>query len=95
LNESKDLPGIREIKGPVGKPTSLRQLPLEDPNGARWTYYHEPSETYSHIDYALASPGLVPELRLKLSGVYGGKDWSEGSDHRPIFLTLVPLEQTP
>ncbi len=95
LNESRDQPGVRELKGPIGQPTSLRELGLEDTNGARWTYYHEPSDTYSHIDYAMASPGLVPELRLKLSGVYGGRDWSEASDHRPIFLTLVPVEQNP
>ncbi len=95
LNETRDLPGIREIKGPVGEPLSLRELGLEDHNGARWTYFHEPSETYSHIDYLLASPALVPELRLKTSGIYSGNDWSQASDHRAIFLTLNPVDLRP
>lgn len=93
LNESKDQPGIREIRGPVGSPMAFRDLTLADDAGEKWTFYHEPTDEYSRLDYVLASPGVSPEVRLKQSGIFGGKEWNEASDHRPLFVTIVPVDQ--
>lgn len=93
FNETKNQPGLREIKGPAGLPTALRDLALADLAGEKWTYHYEPADEYSRIDFVFASPGLLPELRLKRSGIYPGGDWKEASDHRPLFLSLIPIEQ--
>lgn len=93
LNESKDQPGIRELKGPIGAPLALKDLALADSFGEKWTYYHEPADEYSRIDYALASASLAPEIRLKQSGIYGEKDWKDASDHRPLLVAILPIDQ--
>lgn len=93
LNESRDQPGVREIKGALGSPRALRDLPLADASGEKWTYYYEPADEYSRIDFALASAGLMPEIRLKLSGIYGAEGWDVASDHRPLFIFLVPQNE--
>lgn len=92
-NESKEEPGLREIKGAPGQPNALRELPLADDAGEKWTYYYEPADEYSRIDFAFASAELMPEVILKRSGIYPGRDWSEASDHRPLFVSLKPVDQ--
>lgn len=92
-NESKEEPGLREIKGAPGQPNSLRELPLADDAGEKWTYYYEPADEYSRIDFAFASAELMREVILKHSGIYPGRDWNEASDHRPLFVTLHPVNQ--
>jgi endonuclease/exonuclease/phosphatase family metal-dependent hydrolase len=92
-NEAKDQPGLREIKGVPGQPAALRELPLADEAGEKWTYHYEPADEYSRIDFAFVSPALLPEVRLKQSGIYPGHDWNEASDHRPLLVTLLPIDQ--
>ena len=92
-NESKEEPGLREIKGAPGQPNALRELPLADDAGEKWTYYYEPADEYSRIDFAFASAGLMPEVALKRSGIYPGRDWNEASDHRPLFIALKPADR--
>lgn len=92
-NESKEEPGLREIKGAPGQPNALRELPLADDAGEKWTYYYEPADEYSRIDFAFASAELMREVILKRSGIYPGRDWNEASDHRPLFVSLHPVDQ--
>ena len=92
-NESKEEPGLREIKGAPGQPHALRELPLTDDAGEKWTYFYEPADEYSRIDFAFASAELMPEVNLKQSGIYPGRDWNEASDHRPLFVSLQPVDQ--
>ena len=92
-NESKEEPGLREIKGAAGQPNALRELPLADDAGEKWTYSYEPADEYSRLDFTFASAELMPEVILKRSGIYPGHDWSEASDHRPLFVSLRPVDQ--
>lgn len=92
LNDTKNEFPILEILGPPGGASSLRALDLRDPAGLSWTHYWGAADVYSRIDYLMASPGLWPELRTKKSGIGGGREWNEASDHRPLFTTIVAGE---
>jgi endonuclease/exonuclease/phosphatase family metal-dependent hydrolase len=92
LNETKDQPGIRELKGAEASQGILRDIPLADEVGDRWTYFYEPADEYARIDYLLASAGVVHELRPRQSFIYRGSDWSMASDHRPLALTILPID---
>jgi endonuclease/exonuclease/phosphatase family metal-dependent hydrolase len=92
-NEPKDQPGIREMKGTLGSSNALRDFHLADSAGEKWTYYFEPADEYSRIDYALASIGLMPEIIQKLSGIPTGPEWKLASDHRPLLVVIDPREK--
>ncbi len=92
-NESKEEPGLREIKGAPGQPNALRELSLADDAGEKWTYFYEPADEYSRIDFAFVSAELMPEIKMKHCGIYPGRDWNEASDHRPLFVSFHPVDQ--
>jgi endonuclease/exonuclease/phosphatase family metal-dependent hydrolase len=92
MNDTKDSPGIRELHGLSGTPGFLRDVPVEDARGERWTYYHEPGDEYSRIDYIFASGGLVPEIRTKECSIPANPQWKEASDHRPLLIAISPFE---
>jgi endonuclease/exonuclease/phosphatase family metal-dependent hydrolase len=92
FNDTKNEFPIREILGAPGAPTSLRDLYLKDRFGLTWTHFWSYADVYSRIDYLMASNGLWPELRLKRSGIGSGREWSEASDHRPVFTTISAVE---
>lgn len=93
-NETRDQPGIREIKGAAGTVLGMRDFTLADSSGEKWTYYYEPADEYSRIDYALASGGVLPEILQKQSGIYSSNDWKQASDHRPLLVVLTPEEKS-
>lgn len=92
LNDTKDEFPILEILGAPGGAASLRALELRDSLGLVWTHYWGAADVYSRIDYLMASPGLWPEVLTRRSGVVWAKEWSEASDHRPLFTTITPRE---
>jgi endonuclease/exonuclease/phosphatase family metal-dependent hydrolase len=92
LNDTKNEFPVREILGPAGRDTSLRDLYLQDRHGLTWTHYWAFADVYSRIDYLMASPGLWPEIKSKRSGIGSGREWREASDHRPLFTTISAVE---
>jgi endonuclease/exonuclease/phosphatase family metal-dependent hydrolase len=93
LNESKNAPAIQEIVGVRGSAAYLSDLVPEDEHGDRWTHYWRTTDEYSRIDYLLASRALLPEVVKGSSRVHRSRDWSEASDHRPIYTTIVPVNR--
>jgi endonuclease/exonuclease/phosphatase family metal-dependent hydrolase len=67
-------------------------LRATDSRGEVWTHFYRAANTYSQIDYLLASPGLKPFVAGD-GIVYDGAGVLDGSDHRPVAvkLNLVPV----
>ena len=93
LNDTRNEPTVREIQGPFGSPTYLRDIQVADADGYRWTYYWRYADIYSRFDFALASPGLYPEVLLDRSLIVSAPDWFTASDHRPVVVRLVPVDR--
>lgn len=91
FNDAKNEPSIQAVAGARGSPQYMDDLPCRDSLGDRWTHYWKPADQYSRIDYLFASPGLLPEVKLPRCGVYRSADWSDASDHRPIFTAIHPV----
>ena len=88
LNDTKDQPAIQEILGPRQGPNRLREIPLADAQGDRWTYYRRLTDTYDRIDYILADKALLPQIDQARSYLYRSIDWYTASDHRPVVVVL-------
>lgn len=92
LNDTKNEFPIREILGPPGAPSSLRDLLLRDRYGLTWTHFWSHADVYSRIDYLMASKGLWPEIQMAQSGIASSRETRVASDHRPIYTTIRASE---
>jgi len=88
LNDTRDQPPIQEILGLRQGPNRLREIPLADSQGDRWTYYRRVSDTYDRIDYILADKALWPQIDQVHSYLYRSPDWYSASDHRPAVAAI-------
>jgi endonuclease/exonuclease/phosphatase family metal-dependent hydrolase len=59
-----------------------------DSHGQVWTHYYRREDTYSRIDYLMVSPELKPFVEGGRGNVHDGPGALQGSDHRPVYLTL-------
>ena len=59
-----------------------------DSRGENWTHRYRKEDTYSRIDYFLASPALKSFVRNGRGQVWDGPGVNEASDHRPVVVTL-------
>jgi endonuclease/exonuclease/phosphatase family metal-dependent hydrolase len=94
LNDTKDQPAIQEILGPRQGPNRLKEIPLADAQGDRWTYYRRLNDSYDRIDYILADKALFPQIDQSHSYLYRSIDWYSASDHRPVVVVLRPKTGT-
>jgi len=76
-------------------PKQLYDLRPLDRFGMSWTHYWGAADTYSRIDYAMASFGLLPEVDFALTEIPFPPDWAVASDHRPLLITLRLGERPP
>jgi endonuclease/exonuclease/phosphatase family metal-dependent hydrolase len=88
LNDTKDQPAIQEILGPRQDANRLKEIPLTDTQGDRWTYYRRLNDTYERIDYILADKSLFPRIDQSHSYLYRSADWYSASDHRPVVVMI-------
>ncbi len=93
-NDTRNEPMFAEITGGKGLPGYMADLGAKDGLGDRWTHYWKLADQYSRIDYLFVSPGLVPEVKRDSATLYRSADWYEASDHRPVYVTIVPQEAT-
>ena len=92
FNDTKDQPMFHAVTGPRGSVGHMADLWCRDPLGDRWTYYWKTADQYSRIDYLFVSPGLWPEVNRSSASVYRSENWSDASDHRPVFTSIKPVE---
>lgn len=93
-NDTKNEPMFAEITGVKGTPTHMSDLWAKDAHGDRWTHYWKTADQYSRIDYLFVSPALWPETLRETATVYRSPNWFDASDHRPVFVTIVPVEKS-
>ena len=91
LNDTRDQPPIQEILGLRQGPNRLKEIPLADSLGDRWTYYRRVSDTYDRIDYILADKALWPQIDQAHSYLYRSPDWYSASDHRPAVAAIKAI----
>ena len=95
FNDSKDSAVIKTLVG-KGRFKLMDTRPAErngdsskrgpfDPRNVTWTHYYGKEDSYSRVDYILASPGMAREWVAKESYVLTLPDWGVGSDHRPVM----------
>jgi len=92
FNDTKNQQPVKVVQGRFGEKNYLRDLPLQDADGHRFTYYWNFSDTYDRIDFAFVNQGLWPEIRPAESFIAKDPDWLLASDHRPLVITLNPQE---
>jgi len=93
FNDTRNQPIFSEITGVRGTPGNMTDLRPSDLHGDRWTHYWPEADTYTRIDYLFASPGLTPEVRRDSAKVYRSDFWAAASDHRPVYVTIDPVER--
>jgi endonuclease/exonuclease/phosphatase family metal-dependent hydrolase len=93
FNDTKNEPMFQEVTGVKGTPGYMADLWAKDSVGDRWTHYWKFADQYSRIDYLFASKGAWPEVRRDTATVYRSPQWDDASDHRPVYVTIVPVER--
>jgi endonuclease/exonuclease/phosphatase family metal-dependent hydrolase len=59
--------------------------PRFSPRTITWTHYYGVDETYSRIDYILASPSMARRVVKEETYIPTIANWGIGSDHRPVM----------
>jgi endonuclease/exonuclease/phosphatase family metal-dependent hydrolase len=67
--------------------------PLEEPRNVTWTHYYGKEDTYSRIDFILASSGMAREWVTNETYVATIPNWGVGSDHRPLVATFEAADK--
>ena len=93
FNDAKNSPMFSEVSGVRGTPAHMSDLAARDSVNDRWTHHWPVADEYSRIDYLFASPGLWPEVKRGTAGIHRSADWEKASDHRPVFVTIEPIEK--
>lgn len=94
FNDARNQPMFSEVSGVRGSPNHMDALSASDANGDRWTHHWPVADEYARIDYLFASRGLLPEVKRDTATVYRSDFWEEASDHRPVFVTIIPQEKS-
>lgn len=63
-------------------------IPRFAPVNVTWTYYYSVEDTYSRIDYILASPAMARVWITNETYALTIPNWGIGSDHRPIVAAF-------
>ena len=93
FNDTKNEPMFQEIAGSRNAPGYMADLWAKDSLGDRWTHYWRTADQYSRFDYIFANKGAWPEVRRDTATVYRSPYWFEASDHRPVYVTIIPVEK--
>ena len=105
FNDTRDSLSVRSLMG-RGRAALIDTRPAERngddrpnpnpryaPRNITWTYHYGKEDTYSRIDYIFVARGLLPEVTRESATVYRSPLWEVASDHRPVFVTIVPVER--
>ncbi|NLT72522.1 MAG: endonuclease/exonuclease/phosphatase family protein, partial [Verrucomicrobiaceae bacterium] len=93
FNDTRIEAPVKTLRGAYGRPGYLRALRLADEAGFTWTHYWAFADVYSRFDYALYSKGLSAEINRNLCRIHHWEDWEKASDHRPLVISLLPVDR--
>ncbi|MEN9661440.1 MAG: hypothetical protein RL324_389 [Verrucomicrobiota bacterium] len=63
-------------------------VPAADSRGETWSYHYAREESYSSFDHLLVSAALKGAIVGGRARIFDGAGGADGSDHRPVVLTL-------
>ncbi len=86
LNDVKTSRALRLLQK-RGNQRVCDPVPAFDSRKESWTYHYAREDTYSRIDYVLASPAVRPDV-LGDGTIHDGPGVNEASDHRPVVVFL-------
>ena len=99
LGDFNDTPDSSPLNTVINRRTTpdkqLYDLRPVDLQGNCWTHLQDGEDTYSRIDYAIASRSLLPEVQLAKTVIPAYADWYIASDHRPLLVVLKPQDRPP
>jgi len=93
LNDSRNEAPIRALQGRYRSKNYLEAIQLKDEHGQSWTYYWDYADNYSRFDFILGNKAVLPEINRENSYLFFDKDWYDASDHRPLVLSIRPVNQ--
>lgn len=93
FNDLRGEAPVKTLQGGFGGKGYLTSLGLEDPFGFRWTHHWSFADAYSRFDYVLYGEGLKDEIVRDASGIHHWEGWDTASDHRPLFVRIVPEDR--
>ncbi len=93
LNDHRHEAPVKALQGYFGGRGYLSPLPLSDRYGFRWTHHWVYADSYSRFDYALVSRGITGEIDRDRSFIHHWEDWDDASDHRPLVVTVIPVDR--
>ncbi len=88
MNDTKNSPALRSIKGPYRGKLSIRPIDIEAPNGSRWTQYWSYQDIYSRFDFAMTSVQMTPHINHKNSSILEVPRNDPASDHRALIISI-------
>ncbi len=86
-NDSRDNRPLRALQK-RGETAVGELLHAADSRGETWTHFYRREDSYSRIDYFLASAALQPFVVGGRATIGDGPGVGGASDHRPVFLQL-------
>ena len=86
-NDSRDNRPLRALQK-RGETVVGELLHAADSRGETWTHFYRREDSYSRIDYFLASAALQPFVVGGRATIGDGPGVGGASDHRPVFLQL-------
>ena len=87
FNDTRGSAPIRRFLS-VGSRTITEMIPASDRRGEVWTYYYRKEDTYTRVDFLLASPSMLPKVRGDRGRVVDLPEGNVASDHRMVFIDL-------
>ena len=88
LNDTKNSPSLRTIKGPYKGNLAIRPIDLRAENGTRWTQHWAYQDIYSRIDFAMTSEQMAKHIDHQKSYILELPKDDPASDHRPLIVIL-------
>jgi endonuclease/exonuclease/phosphatase family metal-dependent hydrolase len=96
FNDSCNSNPLKLLRGDTLKQSKrkLTDLKLYDRWHNSWTHWWHSEDSYSRIDYALASSGLIKEVDFSKSRIiHIPKLWNTASDHRPLMTVITAKDR--